>query len=90
MPQWTNWSGSVVADPAVLARPASEEEIRALVRRAGSDGHSVRLTGTGHSFTPLVASDGVIVSLDDWQGIEAHDPAAGCASARESGSRTPS
>lgn len=82
MPQWTNWSGSVSAAPAALERPASETEICALVRRAGAEGRSVRVCGTGHSFMPLVATDGVIVSLDGWKGVAAQDPLAGTVTLR--------
>jgi FAD/FMN-containing dehydrogenase len=71
---WTNWAGSVSCAPAGLPAPKSEAEISALIRRAAAEGHSLRLVGTGHSFTPLVATNGYVVSLDDWAGIESHDP----------------
>jgi len=70
---WTNWAGSVSCAPAGLPAPKSEAEIAALVRRAATEGRSVRVVGTGHSFTPLVATPGYVVSLDDWAGIESHD-----------------
>jgi len=77
MPGWLNWSGSVACEPRCLATPASEEEIRALVREAVAAGLTVRVAGTGHSFTPLVATDGLLLSLDGWAGVEAHDAATG-------------
>ena len=43
------------------------------MRAAAADGRGLRVAGTGHSFTPLCASDGTLVSLDDWQGIVALD-----------------
>jgi FAD/FMN-containing dehydrogenase len=70
---WTNWAGSVSCAPAGLPAPKSEAEIASLVRRAAAEGRSVRVVGTGHSFTPLVATSGYVVSLDDWAGIESHD-----------------
>ena len=60
---WSNWSGSVRAAAPVL-RPRTEAELAAAVRDAGS----VRATGAGHSFMPLCASDGLIVSLEDMDG----------------------
>jgi len=72
---WSNFSGRVAFTPNRIARPKSEAELRALVRTAASEGRGVRVAGTGHSFTPLVRTEGVLLSLDDWQGIESVDPA---------------
>jgi FAD/FMN-containing dehydrogenase len=71
--EWTNWSGSVRCAPRQLATPASQEELCELVRRAAEDGLTIRTAGSGHSFTPLCASDGLMVSLDRMQGIESVD-----------------
>ena len=71
---WSNWSGSVACEPAGLPRPQSEAELAALVRRAGSEGHGLRVVGTGHSFTPLVATSGYVVSLVGWAGLLDADP----------------
>ncbi|MGH2587525.1 MAG: FAD-binding protein [Dehalococcoidia bacterium] len=74
---WSNWSGNVACQPRRIALPAVEEEIRALVGEARAEGLAVRVAGTGHSFTPLVATDGLLVSLDNWRGIESHDAERG-------------
>ena len=71
--QWANWSGSVRCNPCEIAAPASEDELCELVRRAAQSGRVVRVTGSGHSFTPLCATDEILVSLDNWQGIESAD-----------------
>ncbi|HMG52267.1 MAG TPA: D-arabinono-1,4-lactone oxidase [Kofleriaceae bacterium] len=57
---WHNWSGSVAAQPARVAAPRSEAELADVVRGASS----VRVVGAGHSFMPLCATDGALVSLD--------------------------
>lgn len=72
---WTNFSGRVAFQPARLVRPRSEAEIADAVRAATREGLGVRVAGTGHSFTPLVQTDGVLLSLDDHQGIESIDAA---------------
>jgi FAD/FMN-containing dehydrogenase len=72
---WSNFSGRVAFTPARSARPKSEAELCALVREAASAGKGVRVAGSGHSFTPLVATLGTLLSLDDWQGIESVDSA---------------
>ena len=64
MSEWRNWSGSVVAHPAAIARPRDEGELAALVRGAGR----VRVTGAGHSFMPLCETTGTLVSLSDMAG----------------------
>jgi len=73
--QWNNWSGSVACTPRRIATPSSEAETCALVRDAANEGMIVRVAGTGHSFTPLVATDGLLLSLDQWTGIESVDAA---------------
>jgi FAD-linked oxidoreductase len=61
MAQWSNWSGSVRAAPAHIARPRTEAELATLVQRA----RKVRLVGAGHSFMPLCATEDTLVSLAD-------------------------
>jgi FAD/FMN-containing dehydrogenase len=74
--EWRNWSGNVVARPARVESPTSEEEVRDVVRRAAADGLAVRPAGSRHSFTPLCATDGVAVDLHGLHGIEDIDEAA--------------
>ncbi|CAN5291359.1 L-gulono-1,4-lactone dehydrogenase [soil metagenome] len=64
MAQWRNWSGSVEAHPASIARPHTEAELSALVAAA----QAVRVTGAGHSFMPLCATDGLLLDLADLEG----------------------
>jgi FAD/FMN-containing dehydrogenase len=70
---WTNFSGRVACQPARFVRPTSEAELCEAVR--GAAGSGLRVAGTGHSFTPLCATEGTLLSLDDWQGVVAIDPA---------------
>lgn len=72
--RWSNWSGGVTAAPAALWRPADEAELAALIR--DFDG-PVRPAGSGHSFMPLCASDGAIVSLERMSGLIAALPETG-------------
>ena len=79
---WENWSGSVSCRPGRFEAPGSESEIAAAISSAALAGETVRVAGTGHSFTPLVATDGLLLSLANWSGIESHDLAARQASVR--------
>ena len=73
---WTNWSGSITASPQQLSTPAGEAELIALVARANRDGLTIRVAGAGHSFVPLCASDGLLLSLDGLQGVVKTDRSA--------------
>jgi FAD/FMN-containing dehydrogenase len=73
---WSNWSGSVRCAPHAVETPETESALAAGVLRAASEDRVVRPVGTGHSFAPLVATDGIVVSLDRLCGIESHDRAA--------------
>jgi len=44
-----------------MERPGSVEELAEVVRAAGADGLPVRAAGTGHSFTGVALTDGVMV-----------------------------
>jgi FAD/FMN-containing dehydrogenase len=78
-PAWQNWSGSVACRPALLAAPTTEAEVADLVRAAFLAGRTVRVAATGHSFVPLCASDGVLLSLAGLRGVVSVERAAGFA-----------
>jgi L-gulono-1,4-lactone dehydrogenase len=62
-----------------MARPRSAEEVAGEVRRAGADGLTVRMVGTGHSFTPAAVTDGVLLHPGALTRIRSVDAAAGLA-----------
>jgi L-gulonolactone oxidase len=59
-----------------VAEPTSVAEVCALVRRAAAANEPIRAIGAGHSFTPLVETSGILVSLDRLCGIERIDEEA--------------
>ena len=69
---WANWSGGQTSHPARWFVPANEDELVAAVRAHSG---TMRVVGSGHSFSPLVVTDDVLVSLDSLKGVAAHDPA---------------
>ncbi len=79
---WQNWSGSVTARPESIRYLETLDEVVAIVREARARGTTVRAVGAGHSFTPLAQTDGVLVSLARYAGLEAVDPAARRATVR--------
>ena len=68
---WRNWSGSQQCLPAARSAPASVQELQELIAAATG---TVRAVGAGHSFMPLVPTDGTIVSLSRLSGLVSHDP----------------
>lgn len=70
---WRNWGGNVAVRPAREVTPASVEELSAAVRRAAEDGLRVKAVGTGHSFTSIAATDGLLVRPQLLTGIRSID-----------------
>jgi FAD-linked oxidoreductase len=68
--KWSNWSGGVVCKPRAIVRPKDELELAAAVRTGVAP---VRTPGTGHSFTPLNATDGTIIDLSAFTGLTGFD-----------------
>ena len=69
MTTWRNWGGNVVARPAEVQHAATVEGVVDAVRRAADQGLTVRVSGAGHSFTPLVATDGLLLHVDGLSGV---------------------
>ena len=70
---WRNWSGALPTYPASRFAPSSEDELVSFLRTTSD---AVRPVGAGHSFTPLVPTDGVLVVLDKLSGLLVHDERA--------------
>ncbi|GAA4924086.1 D-arabinono-1,4-lactone oxidase [Actinomycetospora succinea] len=72
---WRNWSGTVTATPARVHVPRSVDDVVAAVRAVR--GSHLRPRGSGHSFTPLAATDAHALDLRGWTGIESLDTTTG-------------
>ena len=70
---WRNWSGGHVAHPAGRFVPESEAALAEFL--AQSTGQ-IRPVGSGHSFSPLVPTDGHLIVLDRLTGMIDHDAAS--------------
>jgi FAD-linked oxidoreductase len=76
---WRNWAGNVSARPRRIGSPGSAADVAAEVKRAAADGQTIRMTGSGHSFTPAAVADGVLLRPDRLTAIRSIDAAAGTA-----------
>ncbi len=70
--RWSNWSGGVTCKPRAVVAPKDEVALAAAVRTATG---TVRVPGSGHSFTPVCASDGTLIDLAAFDGLKGVDVA---------------
>jgi L-gulono-1,4-lactone dehydrogenase len=61
--------------------PRSAQDVADEIRRAAAGGLTVRMAGTGHSFTPVAVTDGVLLQPGGLAGIRSADPEAGLVTA---------
>jgi L-gulono-1,4-lactone dehydrogenase len=74
---WTTWAGTATARPVAIAHPASTDEVAAVVREARERSLTVKAVGSGHSFTDIAITDGVLVELDRLSGVVSADVPTG-------------
>jgi FAD-linked oxidoreductase len=74
---WRNWTGDQRCTPAAVECPGSLQELVEVVGRAAAAGRHVRAVGSGHSFSDIALSDGVLVALDRMAGVLDVDRATG-------------
>ena len=67
---WSNWSGGQTCQPAGRYDIASEDQ---LVKLLKSTTGPIRPIGSGHSFSPLIPTDGHLVVIDQLRGILDYD-----------------
>ena len=66
---WQNWSGTVEVTPTRIVSPRTAADVADEVTRAIEDGLSVKAIGSGHSFTDIAATRGVMIDLSRLTGI---------------------
>lgn len=69
MMHWQNWSGLESATPSEVLTPTTPDEVAAAVADAAERGTTVKMVGTGHSFTSISAPEGVMLRPDALSGI---------------------
>ena len=67
--KWRNWTGNVEGTPHYTMYPESIQDVVEVVELARKEGKKIRVVGSGHSFTPLVQTEEILVSLDELKGI---------------------
>ena len=77
MAEWRNWAGDQRCTPAAIERPGTREELAEIVRRATDRGLRVRASASGHSFTEIALTDGIMVRPERLTRVLEVDRAAG-------------
>ncbi len=73
MASWTNWAGTEAAEPDRVVTPSSVEEVIAEVDRARTARRTVKMVGTGHSFTAISAPVDTMIRPNSFAGIVSVD-----------------
>lgn len=74
---WHNWAGDQACVPIAVRRAASRQELADIVGTAVVDGHTVKVRGSGHSFSPVALTDGVHVDIGQLNRVLDVDSASG-------------
>ena len=67
---WRNWSGGLSCSPKGRYDIADEDQLVDLLKKTSGP---IRPVGSGHSFSPLVPTDGHLVIIDQLSGVLEHD-----------------
>ena len=70
---WSNWAGNQAMTPARVVRPTSQDELVSAVKQAAADGLRVKAIGSGHSFTGIGLTDGVLLDLSAYSALVSVD-----------------
>jgi FAD/FMN-containing dehydrogenase len=70
---WRNWVGNQYCVPQFQAAPTTETELCEIVSETNRMDLGIRVAGSGHSFTPVVGTSGVLLSLADLRGVQSID-----------------
>jgi FAD-linked oxidoreductase len=74
---WKNWAGDQHCAPSQIARPTSEDELAQAVAQARARGLQVRAAGSGHSFTDIACTEGLLVDTSGMQRVIDADSESG-------------
>ena len=66
---WRNWAGNQVCSPVAVEQPGTDAELVEIAKEAAAKGTRVKVVGAGHSFTDIACTDGVQVSLDNYDRV---------------------
>ncbi len=66
---WTNWARTYSFTPNDVLAPASTTEVVEIIDMARQANVRVKAVGSGHSFTPIAQTDGILVNPRELRGV---------------------
>lgn len=70
---WHNWAGNIEAVPAYTITARDENDVVAAVKYAAANDLKARVVGTGHSWTGLGETDGVLIDVRNLRSFRVRD-----------------
>ncbi|MCV7420729.1 FAD-binding protein [Mycobacterium yunnanensis] len=70
---WENWGGNQEFDFAESVTATTDDDVVAAVAAASRARQGLRVTGSGHSFTPIVQTDHTLVDVSALSGVSSVD-----------------
>ncbi|WP_283137994.1 D-arabinono-1,4-lactone oxidase [Rhizohabitans arisaemae] len=64
MVAFRNWAGNQTGSPSEVRTPANTGDVADAVRDAAASGRRIKMVGTGHSFTGIALTDGIMLRPD--------------------------
>jgi FAD/FMN-containing dehydrogenase len=71
---WTNFSRTLSCQPAQYVYAEDVEHVSKAVKTAAETKQQIRPVGASHSYSPVVATDGIIVDVSTLRGVTDLDP----------------
>ena len=70
---WTNWVGNQSFTATDIVQAQNENDVQQIIKDAASKNLNVRVAGSGHSFTPVVETEGIVIEPVGLTGIHSVD-----------------
>lgn len=74
--RWTNWSRTATSTPREVLSPGAPDQVQAAVLAAVESGSTLKMIGSGHSFTEIATTGGTMLRPDEMRGVLALDEEA--------------
>lgn len=83
MTTWRNWAGNQVARGlTAVGQVRSVDDVVAVVGEANRSGRRLKVVGSGHSFTGIARPEELVMSLEQYRGIDDNDVEHGTVTVR--------
>ena len=76
MPSWRNWAGNQQCEARDIRSPSSEADLVSAVSEAAETRRRVKMVGSGHSFTSVALTDGILLKPDRYNNVVSVDTVA--------------